>query len=298
LVHGLNLKFLVGLQVIASLDGEYGDAELRNPLGQFGKVITKDAAKEMMQKKEKQLKPTLTWYDVFQTLTEDEKKEKNLLRDRIKKTTTAQKIEAYDHEEILMFSDKAYTHFMKFLNHSKVLVDKFPFVWDLSSHTKEEEVVNVGDYMTTRKLAPILKHLLSNHEDIGAECTLSPKLKSLLFYTLCDCIDRMRNTMVVDITHDILQGWWRCLRILQFVGFKVDFVFGRLKRVTNAHFGLYVEKQVDNALDQLDRDIEALTRKRERIKSAKSAKFSLNIEECLREGSLLGKGKAIASNLL
>jgi hypothetical protein len=111
--------------VCSSLNGEYGDVELRNPLGQFGKVITKDAAKEMMQKKDqKQLEPTLTWRDYLRTLSEDEKKEKNLLTDRIKETITAEKIEAYDHEEIIMFSDKAYTQFMKFLNHSGFSNDK------------------------------------------------------------------------------------------------------------------------------------------------------------------------------
>jgi hypothetical protein len=41
------------------MENIYGDVELRNPLGQFGKVITKDVAKEMVQNKDKQLKPTL-----------------------------------------------------------------------------------------------------------------------------------------------------------------------------------------------------------------------------------------------
>ena len=221
--------------------------------------------------------------------------------DRIKETTTVEKIEAYDHEEITMFSDKVYTHFKKFLNHSGFSSDKSPFYWDLSSCTKEE-VVHVGNYMTTRKLAPILKHLLSNHGDIGAESTLSPKLKLLLLYKLCECIDRMRNTMVVDVTDDILLGWWRRLKILQFAGFKIEFAYDHLKRVAHAHFGHYVEKQVDNALHQLDRDIErlyvdieALESKRKHIISTKS---SLNIEECLREASVQKKGKVVTSKLL
>jgi hypothetical protein len=53
----------------------------------------------------------------------------------------------------------------------------------------------------------------------------------------------MRNTMVVDIMDDILLGWWACLKTLQFAGFKIE-------------FGLYVKKEVDNALSQLDRDIQ------------------------------------------
>ncbi|XP_059434281.1 uncharacterized protein LOC132167352 [Corylus avellana] len=277
-------------EVVSSLNGEYGDVELRNPLGQFGKVVTKDAAKEMMQKKDqKQLEPTLTWGNYLGTLSEDEKKEKHLLTDRIKETINAEKIEAYDHEEI--FSDKAYIQFMKFLNHSGFSNNKFCYPWDLSDHENKEAVVNVRDYMTTRKLAPILNHLLSNHGDIGAQSTLStPKFKSLFVCMLCKCIDHMRNTMVVNITHDILLDWWTCLKILQLEGFQIDFAFDRLKRVTHAYFGLYVEKEVDNALHQLEK----WTRK---VKCIKSAKSSL-IEECLREASILKKGKAVTSRLL
>ncbi|XP_059433309.1 uncharacterized protein LOC132166499 [Corylus avellana] len=242
-------------EVISSLNEEYGKVELRNPLGQFGKVITKDTLKKMMQKKDKeQLKPTLTWKEFLSTLSVVEDIS---LRKTIREKTIAEKIEAYDHEEIIMFSDKAYTQFMEFLNHSKVSHNRFPYDWDVGSHTKEE-VINVGEYMTTH---------------------------------------RMRNIKVVDITDDMLLGWWRCLETLQFAGFKIEFAFDHLKRITHAHFGLYVEKQVDNVVDQLDRDIKGLTRKLERIKSAKSAKSSI-IEECLREATVLRKGKAVTSRLL
>ncbi|KAE8077469.1 hypothetical protein FH972_016030 [Carpinus fangiana] len=279
-------------EVVSSLNGEYGDVMLRNPLGQFGKVITKNMTKEMIQKKDqKQLEWTSTWGDYLRTLSTDEKKEKNILTDRIKETITAEKIEAYDHEEIIMFSDKAYTQFMKFLNHSGFSNDKFRYPWDLSDRENKETVVNVGDYMTTRKLAPILNHLLSNHGDIGAQSTLSLTFKSLYVCMLCKCIDHMRNTMVVDITLDILLDWWTCLKILQVEGFQIGFAFDRLKRVTHAHFGLYVEKEVDNALHQLEK----WTRKVERIKSAKSSSI---IEECWREASVLKKGKAVTFRLL
>ena len=60
---------------------------------------------------------------------------------------------------------------------------------------------------------------------------------------------------------------------------------------------IYVEKHVDNVIDQLDRDFMEITRKLERIKSAKASKFSF-IEECLREGSVLKKGKAIKMSIV
>jgi uncharacterized membrane protein YgcG len=37
--------------------------------------VIKDAAKEMVQEKEKQLKPASTLYDILASLSEDEKKE-------------------------------------------------------------------------------------------------------------------------------------------------------------------------------------------------------------------------------
>ena len=111
---------------------------------------------------------------------------------------------------------------MKFLNHSKVSYNKFLHHLNIFSRTKEE-VVNVGNYVTTHKLAPILDHLLSKHGDIGAESTLSPKLTLFFFCILCECIDRMRNTMVVDITNNILPGRWASLKTLQFAGFKIEF---------------------------------------------------------------------------
>ncbi|XP_059434733.1 uncharacterized protein LOC132167724 [Corylus avellana] len=287
-------------EVKSRLNGDYGDVELRNPLGQFGKVIiTRDTAKEFVQKKDQNSPFTWSWMDFVIFIEDENMEEQNRIADSIKEATTAEKIEAYDHEEIIMFSDKAYTHFIDFLNHSQASHSWFSS-WFSDYSLIDEEVVNVGDYMTTRKLAPILNHLLSNHGDIGAQSTLSPQLKSHYFFMLCECIDRMRNTKVVDITDYILLNWWTCLKTLQFAGFKIEFVFDRLKRVTHAHFGLYVEKHVDSVVDQLDRDIEkleALTRKRERIKSAKSAK-SLLIEECLREAYVLRNVKAITSRLL
>jgi hypothetical protein len=248
----------------------------------------------MVQKKDKkQLKPTLSWKDFLSTLSIIEQIS---LWKTIREETSAEKMVAYDHDEIIIFSDKAYTQFIEYLNYSKVSHNMFPYDWNVGSHTKEE-VINVGDYMTTRKLAPILNHLLSNHGDIGAESTFSPKVKSIYFFMLCECIDRMRNIKVVDITDDILLGWWRCLETLQLAGFKIEFAFDHLKRVTHAHFGLYVEKHVDNVVDQLDRDFMEITRKLERIKSAKASK-SRFIEECLREASVLKKGKAVTSRLL
>ncbi|KAK7828277.1 hypothetical protein CFP56_030418 [Quercus suber] len=83
----------------------------------------------------------------------------------------------------------------------------------------------------------------------------------------------MINTMVVDITKDLLLNWWTSLKILQ------------LKRLAHAYYGLHVKKKADNALDELNKHFQALKRK-----CIVAGKFSL-IEECLREASILEHGK-------
>ena len=101
----------------------------------------------------------------------------------------------------------------------------------------------------------------------------------------------MINTKVVDITQDLLLNWWTSLKILQFAEFEIQFAFDHLKRVAHASFGLHIRKKVDNARDKINRDIQILKDKQKCIIAAESAKSSL-IKECLREASILKRGKA------
>ena len=149
-----------------------------------------------------------------------------------------------------------------------------------------EEVDSVGDYMIIQRLAPILEHLLSKHGDISARSMLRPRVKMYLYYMLCESIYRMMNTKVVDITKDLLLNWWTSLRILQFAEFNIQFAFDYLKRVVQAYLGLRLRKEVDDALDKIDRDILELKEKRKRVISAKTKESSLK-EECLKEASIL-----------
>ena len=96
----------------------------------------------------------------------------------------------------------------------------------------------------------------------------------------------MINTKIVDVTEDLLLNWWTRLRILQFAGFKIQFAFDHLKRVVQAYLGLHV----DDAIDQINRDILALQEKLKCIIEAKSARSSLT-EERLREASILKNWK-------
>ncbi|KAG6650278.1 uncharacterized protein LOC122312970 [Carya illinoinensis] len=289
-------------EVISTLAGEYGDAELRSPLGQLGRVllINPKDAKHMIQNKEDQLLQPLpasrSLSDILDSLSEAEKKEllSSGLQIRGSEIVTGN---PFDDEKILQFSDESYSHFMKFLHHGESFYEEFQLDGNIHKYYSfkldlDDKVVYVGDHMVTRKYASIIRSLLSKHGDVSVgSSTSSPELKMCFFHVLCECIYSMSNTSVVEITDDKLVKWWRSLIILQSAGFRIEFAFDRLKRVAHAHFGAYVRKLVDKTRQELDRDIEALTEKRKRIIVAESAKSSL-VVECLREAEVLKQSKA------
>ncbi|KAF5450702.1 hypothetical protein F2P56_031031 [Juglans regia] len=300
-------------EVISLLRGDRGDhVELRDPFGQHGKLIMppKNTIEDQMkQNKEDQSEPTLRLSKILKSLNEDESKELTRVLEarKIRETFSAEERFFNDPEKdnVLRFSDKDYTQFIKFLDRgieisidqlrdgsgSEVLFrsldQKPPYVY----FALEEEVVNVGDhYKAARTFAHILRQLISKHGDISAASTLSPNVKLFFLNMLCGCIYSMRNTKVVDITTDLLLIWWTILRTCQVAGFEVQSVFDHLKRVADAFFGLYVGKQAD----KVERDLAELKRKHDCI--AFSTKRDL-VDECLREASVLKQGKAITERL-
>lgn len=138
-----------------SLQGEYGDVELRNPNGQLVRMITKlEAAKlQMVQVKEEQLELDLNLYGILKSLSEDEKNELGTVLEAIERERdTAKKILSCDPDEVVLFSDEAYKQFIQFLDdHDKeipidqihqgsslVLIERF----SSNLGPKEEEPVN------------------------------------------------------------------------------------------------------------------------------------------------------------
>lgn len=320
--HCADCHFVAEIKCVMSkikllLKGEYGDVELRSTLGHSGKLICQNTTK-IMRKKER-VKTTLTVYDILKSWSKDETEQLNSILRAGREEIVITKEDDHDHKdsvsEAFLFSDEAYTQFMKVLDRGakistpfkcggevhEVSSDSFPkeevvevnFDWDL-----KEEVVSVEDYMVTLRLSPILKHLLCKHGDISSMSTLSPKVKMYLFHMLCECIYSMIITKVVDITKNLLLKWWTCLMTLQFAEFDIQFAFDHLKRVAHAYLGLHVRNEGYNALNKMDSDIQeledkckALKDKRKYVKAAESAKSSL-IKECLREASILRHGKA------
>lgn len=71
--------------------------------------------------------------------------------------------------------------------------------------------------------------------------------------------------------------------------FRIQFASDHLKRVTRARFDLYIEKQLENVLVELDSTITKLCKKREAIISAKS----LLVEKWSIEASVLKKRRYV-----
>ena len=154
------------------LKGEYEDVELRTTAGHSGKLILKNTAKDMVQEKE-QVKTALTLYDILKSWSIDEIEQSNSVLRAGERTTVIAKEDGYDEDwarETFLFFDKTYTRFMKVLDRGTKVPTPFKRVGEFPEVSSEwapkEEVVSVGDYIVTLKLAPILKQLLSKHGDI------------------------------------------------------------------------------------------------------------------------------------
>ncbi|KAI7985751.1 hypothetical protein LOK49_LG14G01868 [Camellia lanceoleosa] len=121
----------------------------------------------------------------------------------------------------------------------KMLVSKNKITimpWENWNSTSK--LIKVNNYMILENLAPILKALFGKYGDFVGKSGLSRKVKMLYIMTVCDAIDSMCNTKVVDITANVLVSWFHSFMLGQYAGFEIEFAFDRLKRVVCAHFGL------------------------------------------------------------
>ncbi|XP_028122544.1 uncharacterized protein LOC114319692 [Camellia sinensis] len=125
------------------------------------------------------------------------------------------------------------TQVMKMLV-SKNKITKMP--WENWNSTSK--LIKVNNYMILENLASILKALFGKYGDFIGKSGLSRKVKMLYIMTVCDAIDSMCNTKVVDITANVLVSRFHSFMLGQYAGFEIEFAFDRLKRVVRAHFGL------------------------------------------------------------
>lgn len=246
-------------------------------------------------------KSSLTWNHILHSFSEDERKELNdVLMSEEPETSSDEEntVDELDSLDDSLFLDKALKDLMQKLDSGPLeLMD----LWN-----KEEEVVNVRDYLVPQSLAPILECLFSKYGDVSVDSTLSSRVKMYLFVILCGTIDSVCDTRILDITETKLTSWWKYLISLESAGFKIQFALDQLGSVTKAYFGLRLREQERVTLDELDVDItrysaavEEMTTKldrlkfdRERIISEKSRKKSSLIEDCFKAAIKLKWKKA------
>ncbi|KAB1202660.1 hypothetical protein CJ030_MR2G025680 [Morella rubra] len=128
----------------------------------------------------------------------------------------------------------------------------------------EQKSVNIEGYTLPRELAPILKDLFVKYGDVSRESKLNHKVKSVLLSCLCWTVDKMRKTLVVEISEDVLILWWCNLKGMLYAGFKVEFIVDRLKKVSRSYFDLEAKKQANEMtakLEAMTREVEAMSRK-------------------------------------
>nr|POF25752.1 hypothetical protein CFP56_56170 [Quercus suber] len=279
-------------QIISLLNGEHGAIELRSTLGHHGSLISANSEKERWPNKFEQVIQTSNLSYILGSSWKDVREELSSVSISGNTITTEEDDDFKDSEysEDFLLSDQAYTQFMKSLDHGS---RRIPEPWKT-----REEFTKVEDYTVPLKVAPILRHLLSKHGDVGSNSKLSPMTKLYLFNVLCECMYDMTTTKVVETKNDLLLNWWTSIKMLEFAGFELQFAFKHLKRVTHAYYGHNVKRRVDDALKNINQvialrseEIETVKKKRDLIILAESEK-SNKIKECLREASVLKYGKA------
>lgn len=192
------------------------------------------------------------------------------------------------------YSDRAFTQLVQRLVSSDS--KRLRQCWEA-----EMKFVRVRDCMLPEKLVPVFNGLYQKHGDVSAGLPLSQGMKALLFFYLCQAIESMCRTTVIDVTEDALMDWWSSLRAVRQAGLRVQFVVDVLKRVVLAHFGLRATKFEEDTLADFDQQTELLAenikeknmeleeivgKKEKHMDYVDSGKSSL-IDYSLKEASLL-----------
>ncbi|KAJ8774317.1 hypothetical protein K2173_011189 [Erythroxylum novogranatense] len=157
--------------------------------------------------------------------------------------------------EVSPYSEKAFTQFVQKLDSSTGSRKKLKLV--LSDD--EKQLVRYGKYITPRIFIPILKGLINGkHGDISSESMLDPRIKSICFIYLSEVIYSMRTIKVLNIKRDMIHTWWNRTKMLELMGFKVDFIQDRLMVVARAYFGLKARNFANKTSDKQVSEIEQL----------------------------------------
>ncbi|KAJ7968281.1 Cysteine/Histidine-rich C1 domain family protein [Quillaja saponaria] len=199
------------------------------------------------------------------------------------------------------FSPYTIKDFHKLIERLKLYAPLEPGIEE--SELKKKAVDNiVGGYLNTRDFAPILKHLMTKYGDLISEGSQqSPEANAFLYYVLCWTINSMRKTWVTHVTEDLLAKWLFLLSYVKGNGFNIEFIFNRLTRVIQAHFGFENARRdydilqtlnrnrmsISKELNNLEYEVEEYKRLYEQHKTYMALPKSSLMEKCLEEAQKL-----------
>lgn len=122
------------------------------------------------------------------------------------------------------------------------------------------DVVKVGKNMIPSHFVPIHLGLIDKYGDFGADSKLSPHAKGLIFHKFYAVVYSMQETLVLEVTEDLLCTWQYHLRVVKNIGFNIQFVMDNLERLVRACFSLKVVKFRDETTENLEKQIDQPSR--------------------------------------
>ncbi|GMN69466.1 hypothetical protein TIFTF001_038520 [Ficus carica] len=181
----------------------------------------------------------------------------------------------------------------------------------LNAKNLDVQMVKIADYMVPWTLVPVLGMLFQCglEEQVrpspGNFQILTSEMKSLSFSFLCHLINSMSKIRVGDVREELLRDWYCHAMFLKRLGFRISFVFQRLRQVSLAYFGLQVSRFASETPTTLTREIEngkqeiieleeKISKLKEKtaeqeaeLKRYKSSPKSNFANKCLKEASIL-----------
>lgn len=194
----------------------------------------------------------LSHKDMVESLTEEDKKSLTVLEQQLVEGT---KLDMFDElkeinqtviEALLVKYDEEWLKSTtRGMIHNMIQVDDL-VLKDLDVYA--DEIVNVGAYKISRGYAQVLKNLLDKFGDFGASCPWTQNVKTIFLSYLCYVTDTMSNTLLMEIQEHSIFMWWLMLKVVDRVGFRVDFALDHVKSIAAVAFFLrYNERLIEDS---------------------------------------------------
>ncbi|XP_074295170.1 uncharacterized protein LOC141623035 [Silene latifolia] len=157
---------------------------------------------------------------------------------------------------------------------------------EVDSFGSESNLVSVGGYKVKPKYEFPLGHILSKYGDIGVNCSLTVKFRSLCMEHLCDIIQNLMDTNIVAITDDDLEEMMGHVGDLEKQNLDIEWLKERLNEISEAKRAIKVLRSSSNEKTH-HAELKAEVKKRSQQLEAKKREFAL------KEAELQELGKEI-----